>query len=179
MTNELSWPARPGLYLAAGPRLLPSWFLSALSPALREGRRLFWIDACNSFDAHGASYAARMRGLSPREMLSRISLARPFNLYQLETVVRRKLPAVWRGEPVVLADPLPMIMDEEVPQADARRIFLSLLSGIRELPAVWLMFCVERAVPAPRKAWLSELYRQASGCAALTERAGSWRLQKI
>ena len=48
-----------GVYVATGPLSLPSWFLAALCPYLGKGRGVFWVDAGNRFDAHGASYAAR------------------------------------------------------------------------------------------------------------------------
>ena len=115
-------PPAPGLYLAAGPRLLPSWFLSALLPALGRGGRVFWIDAGNDFNAYGASYAARSLGFDPKPLLARVSLARPFNLYQLRTMVCGSLPKVWRGEPVVVSDPMGLFYDEDVPAADAKRV---------------------------------------------------------
>ena len=158
---------RPGRYLITGSRELPSRFLSALSPALARGARLLWLDAGNAFDAHGASYAARRAGLDPREMLARIALARPFNLFQLETMVRRKVPGLWRGEPVVVSDPMPLFYDEDVPAAEARRVLRSVAEGMRALPAAWLILAAERRPPPERAGWLEELGRGAVFRAAL------------
>jgi len=44
-----------------------------------------------------------------------VDLARPFNLYQLETMVKVKVPDRWQGEPIVIADPMPLFYDEDVP----------------------------------------------------------------
>jgi len=159
MGNELPWP--PGIYVATGPRSLPSCFLRALCPALKRGARLFWLDAGNSFDAYGASRAARALGLDPRAALRQVSIARPFNLFQLETMVRSKLPAKWRGEPVVLSDPLPMLYDEDVPFREARRVFCSVLAGMRALPAAWMVLAVDCRAPAGRERWLEEIVRLA------------------
>ena len=104
-------PRRPGLYLAQGASGLDGWLLSRLLTALAAGASPFWIDAGNSFDAYGAGYAARALGLPPSELIARVRLARAFNLFQLETMVRVKLPPLWRGEPVVLSDPLPLFHD--------------------------------------------------------------------
>ena len=168
-------PPGPGVYIATGPSGLPSWFLHALCPALGRGARVFWIDAGNCFDAYGASYAARQLGLDPRPVLSRVRLARPFNAFQLETIVRSKVPPLWRGEPIVLSDPLPMLYDEDLPEPEARRLAFGVLSAMKALPAVWLVLAVDREAPAGRRGWLAEWTREAAACAGL-RRAGdrSW-----
>ena len=171
-------PPAPGLYLAAGPRLLPSWFLSALLPALGRGGRVFWIDAGNDFNAYGASYAARSLGYDPKPLLARVSLARPFNLYQLRTMVCGTLPKAWRGEPVVVSDPMGLFYDEDVPAADAKRVFDGFLRGMKSLAAVWLVLSVERKAPEGRAAWAGELARQAQGAANLRPAGPAWLLER-
>ena len=167
----------PGLYVASGPGLLPAWFLSALCPALAHGTRLFWIDAGNSFDAYGAGYAARALGCDAKSVLRRVSLARPFNLFQLETMVCRKLRAQWRGEPVVMADPFPMLYDEDVDIRDARRVLTNVISGMKALPAIWMILNVERQAPQGRERWPQELISQARGVAGLRPLGEKWELQ--
>lgn len=136
----------PGLYTAVGPGSLPSWFLSALTPALGTPGppALFWIDAGNGFDAYGGAGAARAAGGDPRRALARIRLARPFNVFQLETMVSRKLPQLWRGEPVVLSDPLGPFHDADLPDEDARKVLPRVLEGMARLPAVWMVLAVLR-----------------------------------
>lgn len=168
----------PGLYLAQGPRLLPSWFLAALAPALARGRGLVWLDAGNGFDAYGMSYAARASGMDPRAALRRVKLARPFNLFQLETMLHKTLPASWHGEPVVLSDPFALLYDEDVPLKEARRVFASVLEGLRRLPAVWMTLAVSRRAPAGREGWLGELADRACASAALAPAGAHWRLQR-
>ena len=165
----------PGVYVALGPVNLPSWFLCALCPVLAMGRQVFWLDAGNRFDVHGASYAARSLGFDPRPLLARVRLARPFNLFQLETMVRRRLPDLWRGEPVVLADPFPMFYDEDVPLAEARRVARSVLEGMRLLPAPWLVLAVDRPAPKGREGWLGEMIRLAASVATLEPTDKGWR----
>ena len=157
----------PGLYAAVGPSLLSSWFLWALEPALKRGLRAFWIDAGNSFDAYGASYAAKASGWDAKEILSRIQLARPFNLFQLETMVRKKLPEKWRGEPVILSDPFPLFYDEDVAEAEASEVFDGVLRGMKELPATWLVLSVERKAPQGRAHLLPALLRNSTKVASL------------
>jgi hypothetical protein len=157
----------PGVYAALGPRLLSSWFLWALEPALKAGKNIFWLDAGNSFDAYGASYAAKAMGWEPKEILSRIRLARPFNLFQLETMVSSKLPLAWKGEPVVVSDFFPLFYDEDVSVEEAGKIFSAVLRGMKKLPAVWLVLAVERQAPQGRQGWLPELLKNSSAVANL------------
>jgi len=167
----------PGLYLARGPRAMPAWFLSAFVPALAGGGTVFWLDAGNCFDAHGASYSSRRAELDPRRILSRVSLARPFNLFQLETMVLKKLPALWRGEPIVVSDPMPLFYDEDVPAAEARRVLERVRAGMEALPAAWLLLAVEHPAPAGRERWLEDWTRGARARARLRRRGEDSRLE--
>jgi hypothetical protein len=166
----------PGVYAALGPRLLPSWFLWALEPALKARTEIFWLDAGNSFDAYGASYAAKALGWEPKDILKKIQLARPFNLFQLETMVRVKLPARWKGEPIILSDFFPLFYDEDVELPEARKVFRGVLDGMKALPAVWLVLAVEREAPKGREGWLPELLKSCAGVADL--HGPQWRLEK-
>ncbi|NNN05335.1 MAG: hypothetical protein HKL90_05495 [Elusimicrobia bacterium] len=153
----------PGHYVVSGPRELPARFLTALCPTLLRGARVLWLDAGNSFNAYGLGYAARFCGADARAALARVELARPFNLYQLETMVKVKVPERWRGEPVVIADPMPLFYDEDVPEAAARRVLTRVLEGMAALPAVWLVLAVDRPAPAGRESWQRHMISCAQG----------------
>jgi hypothetical protein len=153
----------PGHYAVSGSRELPSEFLKALCPALLGGMKVLWLDAGNSFNAYGAGCASRFLGADARAALARVELARPFNLYQLETMVRVKVPERWRGEPVVIADPMPLFYDEDVPASAARRVLTRVLEGMAALPAAWLVLAVERPAPPGRERWERDLIRCARG----------------
>jgi hypothetical protein len=153
----------PGHYVVSGPRDLSGRFLTALCPALLGGVRVLWLDAGNSFNAYGLGYATRFCGADARAALARVDLARPFNLYQLETMVRVKVPERWRGEPIVIADPLPLFYDEDVPAAAARRVLTRVLEGMMALPAVWLVLAVDREAPVGREGWERQMISCAQG----------------
>ena len=149
----------PGHYVVSGPRDLPGRFLTALCPTLLGGARILWLDAGNSFNAYGLGYASRFFGASSHAALARVELARPFNLYQLETMVKVKVPERWRGEPIVISDPMPLFYEEDVPVAAARRVFTRVLEGMMALNAVWLVLAVDRKPPAGREGWEDQLRR--------------------
>jgi hypothetical protein len=153
----------PGHYVVSGPRDLPGRFLTTLCPALLSGTRVLWLDAGNSFNAYGLGYASRFFGANASAALARVDLARPFNLYQLETMVKVKVPERWRGEPIVIADPMPLFYDDDVPVAAARRVLTRVLEGMMSLPAVWLVLTVDREPPAGREGWEEQLSRCARG----------------
>ncbi|MDD5629692.1 MAG: hypothetical protein PHU21_11545 [Elusimicrobia bacterium] len=164
---EMRWLSCAGVYTALGDRLLPSWFLRSLVPALGQGLRVFWIDAGNSFDAYGLGRSARASGLDPGRVLSRIQLARPFNVFQLQTMVRTRLPALWRGEPVVLSDPLGPFYDEDLSDAEAGRAWEGLRAGLRGLGAAWLVLAVLRRRPEGRRDVLQALVESSDRLARL------------
>ncbi|MDD5303156.1 MAG: hypothetical protein PHS14_08600 [Elusimicrobia bacterium] len=153
----------PGRYVVSGPGDLSGRFLTALCPALLGGARVLWLDAGNSFNAYGAGYAARGLGADARAALARVDLARPFNLYQLETMVKVKVPERWRGEPVVIADPMPLFYDPDVPAGAARRVLTRVLEGMMSLPAAWLVLTADRPAPQGRVGWEEEWSRHARG----------------
>lgn len=153
----------PGAYAASGPGDLAGRFLTALCPALLRGARVLWLDASNSFNAYGAGYATRCLGADARAALANVSLARPFNLYQLETMVKVKVPERWRGEPIVVSDPMPLFYESDVPAAAARRVLTRVLEGMALLPAPWIILLKDREAPEGRLGWESEFTRRAKG----------------
>ncbi len=153
----------PGRFVVSGPGDLSGRFLTTLCPALLSGARVLWLDAGNTFNAYGAAYATRCLGADARTALARVELARPFNLYQLETMVKVKVPERWRGEPIVIADPMPLFYDADVPAAAARRVLTRVLEGMALLPAAWLVLTADRAAPAGREGWEEEWSRHAKG----------------
>ncbi|MBI5208866.1 MAG: hypothetical protein HY927_02705 [Elusimicrobia bacterium] len=156
----------PGIYAVSGPRELAPRLLRGLIPSLAAGLEVFWVDAGNSFDAYGFGYACRAAGLDPRPLLGRIRLSRPFNLFQLETIVSRKLPDLWRGEPVVLADPFALLHGEEAPARDAERLWPVMLEAMRRSPVAWMVLAVARPPAEGRRDLRVPLER----CARVTAR---------
>jgi len=172
-------PSYGGMHTILGPRALSSWLLCELCAALGEGMRMCWIDAGNRFDAYGLSRTARALGFEPRAVLSRVRLARPFNIFQLETMLLRTLPKARLGEPVVIADPLAPFCDPDLPDADARRVLPRVLEGIRELGGPRVVLAVIREAPPGRGNLLEGIVRHSSGLSLLSTEQDPWSLRPV
>jgi hypothetical protein len=162
-------PPSTGLHTIVGSSWLPAWFLSELAPTLQRGTHLHWIDVGNRFDAYGFSRTARDLGISPQRALAQIQLARPFNAYQLETMLREKIPASWKGQPIVLSDPMAPFLDEDLPIAEARELMRRTLAAMRRLPALWLILAVERKMAPERERLFEELVRESDRSMRLSQ----------
>ncbi len=143
-----------GLYAACGPRYIGGWALGALAPALSRGLEVCWVDAGNSFAAHHLARTAKRLGADPKAALSRVLLARPFTAFQLEAMVREKLPDLAARMPVVVAEPLALFRDPDLSprEKEARRCFGRALEALAALPTV-LVLEVERDEPLWREYW--------------------------
>lgn len=143
--EKLGWPLGRGraFHVVCGPRGISRWALEALCPLLETPRSLYWVDAANRFDAQALSKRAHALGINPRHVLSRLQLARTFNVFQLATLVTGKLPRLAPG-PVVLADPLAPFFDEDLALEDAYPIFERFCSGLADIPGPVLALVVDR-----------------------------------
>ncbi|MDE2290721.1 MAG: hypothetical protein KGL53_01455 [Elusimicrobia bacterium] len=162
-----------------GSSWLPAWFLSALCPALERGLTVRWIDAGNRFDAYGLGRTARDSGADPRRVLKAVRLARPFNAFQLETLLTRGLGEAGACDPVVLADPLALLYDEELPEAEARRAAPRLKRALRALASPCVMLAVARQASPARVELGEEVLSAAESVVRLDYRDGPLSLEAL
>ncbi|MBI3300417.1 MAG: hypothetical protein HYZ75_19805 [Elusimicrobia bacterium] len=137
------------VHTVLGSSWLPSWFLSALCPALSRGMSVRWIDAGHDFDGPGLDRTARYSGADPRRVMGRVQLERPSDPFQLEVLLRH---ATLRGAPTVVSDPLALLYDERLPEEDAKRAAPRLAKALKELPADCVVLSVSRHAPPSRLA---------------------------
>ncbi|MBI5596102.1 MAG: hypothetical protein HY928_08450 [Elusimicrobia bacterium] len=149
------------VHTVVGSSWLPAWFLSALCPALERGMSVRWIDAGNRFDAYGLGRTARDSGADPRRVLNHVRLARPFNAFQLESMLGRLGSETGPEDPVVVSDPLALLYDEELPDEEARRLAPRLARALKALPSNCVVLTVERQT-SPERAALGEAVLAAS-----------------
>lgn len=156
----LGWPDRepgfvPRVHWVEGPRGLPAWALSELCPHLARGASVYWIDAGNRFDAHGLAKTALSQGHDPALVLGRVLLARPFNAYQMVTLLSQKREEI----PVVLSDPWHLFFDEEFPLAEARRAARLFQESLRRVSVPLVCLLPQRACPRDRAGLAAALHR--------------------
>jgi len=110
--------------------------LRALARPLLSGEAVVAVDGGNRFDPYEVARAERALGGSGREALSRLLVSRAFTCHQLEALLARRLAGALSrsGARVVLVLGLPeTFADEDVPYAEACRVFQSCLTALRRL----------------------------------------------
>jgi hypothetical protein len=130
--------------------------LRALARPLLSGEPVVAVDGGNRFDPYEVARAERALGGSGRDALSRLLVSRAFTCHQLEALLARRLPAALSRSRarVALVLALPeTFADEDVPYAEACRVFRSCLSALRRLSRDGTRVVVtgERESPAPRR----------------------------
>jgi hypothetical protein len=130
------------LTFGAGMRPLTA---AAAAWGVARGLRVFVLDAANRFDPYQLAREGRKRGLRPEQVLSRVWVARAFTCHQLVQLVQDSLPAQLAGVEnalVILLGPCSLFYDEQVPLAERRRLFRSLmghLGRIKKQAALWFL----------------------------------------
>jgi len=124
-----------GLVLFTGDRSVLSLSQLLCLQYLGRGDPVVLVDGANAFNPFLLSDAARAQGLNFRGVLDAVHLSRVYTCHQLETLLTESLrPAITTLHPravlcLGLLDPLD---DEDVPAAEAARIFRRLASAIHE-----------------------------------------------
>jgi hypothetical protein len=154
-------PASCGLHLVVGASEIQSLVLYALARPLHAGGRAYWIDAGNAFDAYGLGNVSRAARLDERRVLARLQVARPFTAIQLVGMLTRQLPRIPSGCPVILADPMALFYDHEMPERDVSRIFREFREAVRALTQPLLALAITRPVPEARRHLSTQLVTEA------------------
>lgn len=119
---------------------------------LGRGVPVVLVDGANAFNPYLLADAARSQGFDLRRVLDAVHLSRVYTCHQLETLWAERLrPAIASFRPgailcLGLLDPL---YDEDVPAAEAARIFRCLAPALRDAAAHLpiLAACPDPAVP--------------------------------
>jgi len=92
------------------------------------------VDAANRFDPYGLVREARAHGLSSKEALARVHVARAFTSHQLVRLLKEQLARELKpGCLVLVLGPVTLFYDEQVPLPERRRLFQEM---VRLLTAV-------------------------------------------
>jgi hypothetical protein len=99
-------------------------------------RPLLVIDGANALDPYLLADLARRTGQAPAHLLRSVVVSRLFTAHQLEVAVAERLPgelAVRHPGALLFSGLLDLLDDEDLPAAEARRIFRRLLADIVRL----------------------------------------------
>ncbi len=110
--------------------------LRAVAAPLLAGEPVVAVDGGNRFDPYEIGRAERALGGSGRAALSRILVSRAFTCHQMEALLSLRLPAALARERARIALVLGLpetFADEDVPYAEACRVFRGCVSALRRI----------------------------------------------
>ena len=183
MRNLLPVPKPPqGLVVLSGPdACLTVGLLLALQGAI-AARPLLVIDGANAFDPYLISDLASRLGLPPQTLLRQIRISRVFTCYQLEALLEERLPRVreqFNPYGLFLSGPLEPLLDEEIHQEEAVRVFqriLASLDRVLEWPWTVIAACPDGESPPGRESFLPQLKRRGRRVFRVAVEEGGWRI---
>jgi hypothetical protein len=122
---------RPGRAALLWGKSVRSLGAAAAAWAVARGGRVLALDAANAFDPYRLVREARRRGVPAREALTRVRVARAFTCHQLLRLVEEELAAELAPRSLVLVlGPVSLFYDEQVPLAERRRLWQSLVDAL-------------------------------------------------
>ena len=136
-------PLQPGRGVLLWGGHLRALAAAAAAWGVARGAPVWVVDAANRFDPYGLVREAAGRGLSPREALTRVRVARAFTSHQLVRLLTETFPArLEQGSLVLVLGPVSLFYDEQVPLSERRRLFqdlVRLLARIKTQSALLLL----------------------------------------
>jgi len=107
-------------------------FRLCAASVLSFGRDAVFVDGWNSFNPYALSIIAKSASATPKEVMSRVHVARAFTEYQMETLVSGLRDAIEQWNPAVLViSYLPSLFSS----SDGRKLFEPLLECLKSLTA--------------------------------------------
>jgi hypothetical protein len=136
-------PLKPGRGVLLWGEPLRPLAAAAAAWGVARGAPVLVVDAANRFDPYQLVREAASRHLSPREVLSRVQVARAFTSHQLVRLLAETFPAnLSPGSLVLVLGPVSLFYDEQVPLSERRRLFqdlVHLLTRIKTQAALLLL----------------------------------------
>ena len=121
-------PLKPGRGILLWGEPLGPLAAAAAAGGVARGAPVWVVDAANRFDPYRLVREAAGRHLAPRQVLSRVRLARAFTCHQLVRLLQETFPArLAPGSLVLVLGPVSLFYDEQIPLAERRRLFKSMV----------------------------------------------------
>jgi len=128
-------PLRPGQGALLWGESIRSLAALAAVWGVSRGCRVLVVDAGNHFDPYNLVREGRERGIHPQSLLAKVEVARAFTCHQLVRLCQEGLgQQLEPGNLLLMLGPVNLFYDEQVPLAERRRLFASLvrtLAGIK------------------------------------------------
>jgi hypothetical protein len=118
------------LHLVLAPHRAQRQMMTVLTARLALTNRVRLVDAGNCFDGYGLARQLRQRTSSWQAALDRVSVARAFTCYQVETLLTE---SVADFSPVLVLNLLDTFYDENVKLSERMRLLEVSLSELRRL----------------------------------------------
>ncbi len=118
------------LHLVLAPHRAQRQMMTVLTARLAVTNRVRLVDAGNCFDGYGLARQLRQRTSSWQAALDRVSVARAFTCYQVETLLTE---SVADFSPVLVLNLLDTFYDENVKLSERMRLLEVSLSELRRL----------------------------------------------
>lgn len=141
-------PLKPGRgVLLWGEHLRPLAAAAAVWGVARNAP-VWVVDAANRFDPYGLVREAARRNLTPREVLSRVRVARAFTSHQLVRLLHETFPAsLESGSLVLVLGPVSLFYDEQVPLVERRRLFHDLVTHLSRIKTQSALLLLQPRLP--------------------------------
>jgi hypothetical protein len=159
MDNPLQLSPRQ-LHLVIAPHRAQRQMMTILTARLALSGQVRLLDAGNCFDGYGLARQLRQQTSYWRQALERVSVARAFTCYQVETLLTESLSDL---SPVLVLNLLDTFYDENVKLAERLRLLDISLAELRRLCRL-ASVAVSTSQPKPGQAGeLLELLTAAAG----------------
>jgi hypothetical protein len=159
MDNPLQLSPRQ-LHLVIAPHRAQRQMMTILTARLALSGQVRLLDAGNCFDGYGLARQLRQQTSYLRQALERVSVARAFTCYQVETLLSESLSDL---SPVLVLNLLDTFYDENVKLAERLRLLDISLAELRRLCRL-ASVAVSASQPKPGQAGeLLELLTAAAG----------------
>jgi hypothetical protein len=159
MDNPLQLSPRQ-LHLVIAPHRAQRQMMTILTARLALSGQVRLLDAGNCFDGYGLARQLRQQTSYWRQALERVSVARAFTCYQVETLLSESLSDL---SPVLVLNLLDTFYDENVKLAERLRLLDISLAELRRLCRL-ASVAVSTSQPKPGQAGeLLELLTAAAG----------------
>ncbi len=132
----LSPSTRNAVIMLCGDAAVRNIAMDLATTVLMTGQRILWVEAANIFDLYALTETAKRWGVDPHPLLRRLHISRTFTIHQMETLCTEQLGLNLTRHPgalAILSDPLALCWDEDVSQAEARRVLRRIAMSIERL----------------------------------------------